>query len=110
MAWIEDVEGLALSAANHRALQRFAWIFGSGLAVSLMAPDSLFPAIISSFTGLSAGILATIALFARENVLAPHLSRWDIAAALYAASLFSGLFVDVDAIDHYLLLEQSRLR
>ena len=109
MAWTDDVEGIALSAANNRALQRFAWIFGAGLALSLIAPDLLFPAMISSFTGLSAGVLATIALFARDNVFAPHLSRWDIAAALYAVSLFFGFFVDLEAIKLHLLLEQNRL-
>jgi hypothetical protein len=109
MAWTEDVEGVALTAANHQALRRFAWIFGSGLALSLIAPDLLFPAMISSFTGLSAGVLATIALFARDNVFAPHLSRWDIAAALYAVSLFSGLFVDLEAINVHLMVEQSPL-
>ncbi len=109
MAWTDEVEAVALSAANHRALRRFAWIFGSGLALALIAPDMFFPALISSFTGLSAGVLATIALFARDNVFAPHLSRWDIAAALYAASLFSGFFVDLDALNMHLMLEQSRL-
>jgi hypothetical protein len=47
-----------------------------------------------------------VALLAREEPLAPHLTRWDIAAALYAASLFAGLFVDVEGVRHYLLMQQ----
>jgi hypothetical protein len=107
---IDEAEALALAAANQSALNRFAWILGAALAVALIAPDLLFPATISSFTCFSAGILATIALFAKDDVFAPHLSRWDVAAALYAVSLFAGFFVDLDALQSHFLLEQNRLR
>ena len=96
----------SLAMVNQRALHRFAWIFGCGLAFALSMPGILFAATVGSFTGLGAGIVATVALLAREEPFAPHLTRWDIAAALYAVSLFAGLFVDIDAVRHYLLMQQ----
>jgi hypothetical protein len=106
----DDSDAIARMAANQRALNRFAWIFGSGLALALSAPPLFFAATISSFTGFGAGILATIALFSRDNVFAPHLTRWDVAAALYATSLFAGMFVDLASIQHHLMMAGSGLR
>lgn len=100
---------VSLAEANQRALHRFAWIFGSGLALALSLPGILFAATFGSFTGLGAGIVATVALLAREEPFAPHFTRWDIAAALYALSLLAGLFVDVDGVRHYLLMQQHGL-
>lgn len=100
----DNGDELALATANQQALGRFAWIFGFGLAISLMVPSAFFAAAISACTGLGAGILATIALLARDDVFAPYLSRWDVAAALYAASLFSGWFIDYEALQLYLTL------
>lgn len=104
MPFTDDRNETARLAANQRALTRFAWIFGCTLALSLTVPDFFFAATISSFTALAAGIIATIALFAREAPFAAHLTRWDIAAALYAVSLFASLFVDLEAISFYLML------
>ncbi len=106
----EDRNTIAWTAANQRAFSRFAWIFGSGLAVALTMPQLFFAATISSFSGLAAGLLATLALFARDDVFAPHLTRWDIAAALYAVSLFAGLFVDLDSLQLQLMLYDRNLR
>ena len=106
-----DDGGLAVQdTANRRALARFAWVFGSGLALSLALPQWFFAAGISSFTALAAGLLATIALFARDDLLAPHLTRWDVAAALYAVSLFAGLFVDRAGVHLALMLHEGGLR
>lgn len=107
MHYTDDSDETARLAANQRAFTRFAWLFGCVLALSLGVPDLFFAATISSFTALAAGIIATIALFAREHLLAPHLSRWDIAAALYAVSLFSGLFVDLEAISLHLTMQET---
>ncbi|HRY24062.1 MAG: hypothetical protein H6852_02250 [Geminicoccaceae bacterium] len=100
------LDEMSLAMVNRRALNRFAWILGCGLALALSLPSILFAATFGSFTGIGAGIVATVALLAREEPLAPHLTRWDIAAALYAASLFAGLFVDVEGVRHYLLMQQ----
>ena len=94
----DDRDLIARQAANQSALNRFAWIFGCGLALSLTVPQLFFAATISSFTALGAGILATIALFSRDDVFAAHLTRWDVAAALYAVSLFAGMFVDLESL------------
>jgi len=102
MHGIDDSDRLALEMANQRALHRFAWMLGLALAFSLVLPSLLFAAAMSSATALGAGVLATIALFARDDIFAPHLSRWDIAAALYAVSLFAGFFVDLDTLQLHL--------
>jgi hypothetical protein len=106
----DDSDMIAREAANQRALNRFAWIFGSGLALSLTVPQLFFAATISSFSALGAGLLATIGLFARDDIFAPHLTRWDVAAALYAVSLFAGLFVDLPGLQLALLLHDSGIR
>ncbi len=106
----DDGDRLARELANQRALNRFAWIFGAGLALSLGVPPLFFAATISSFTALSAGILATIALFGRDSVFAPHLTRWDVAAGLYAISLLAGLFVDLPSLQHALMMHHDQLR
>ncbi|MCB1833496.1 MAG: hypothetical protein KDH19_08670 [Geminicoccaceae bacterium] len=93
--------------ANDLALRRFAWIFGAILLVALGFPHVLFAATISSFLSFAAGILATIALFSREPVLAGHLTRWDVAAALYAASMFAGFFVDIEAVRLFIMEQQA---
>lgn len=103
MQGTDDTNRLALEAANQRALVRFAWIFGCGLGLALAVPQAFFAAAISSITGIAAGIMATIALLGRDNVFAPHLSRWDVAALLYAMSLFTGFFVDLGNIRSHLL-------
>lgn len=107
MQFTDDTSDMARLAANQRALTRFAWVFGCGLALALTVPDFFFAATISSFTALAAGIIATIALLAREDPFTRHLTRWDIAAALYAVSLFAGLFVDLEAISHYMILHKT---
>jgi hypothetical protein len=106
----DDGDLLAQDAANRRALARFAWLFGAGLALSLAVPEWFFAASISSFTALAAGLLATIALFARDEIFAPQLTRWDVAAALYAVSLFAGLFVDRAGVYLALMLHDGGLR
>ncbi|MEZ5824491.1 MAG: hypothetical protein R3C97_07035 [Geminicoccaceae bacterium] len=93
--------------ANDLALRRFAWIFGLILLVALGFPQVLFAATISSFLSFAAGILATIALFSREPVMARYLTRWDVAAALYAASMFAAFFVDAEAVRLFLLEQQA---
>ncbi len=106
----DDGDVLARDAANQRALSRFAWVFGCGLALSLSVPQWFFAASISSFTALAAGLLATIALFARDDdIFAPHLTRWDVAASLYAVSLFAGLFVDRAGVHLALMLHDGGL-
>lgn len=95
------------SPANQIALARFAWIFGAGLAISLSFPPVLFAPTASTILGFSAGVLATVALFAREPVWGPELSRWDVAAALYALSLFIGFFVDIAGVQAYIQAQRA---
>ena len=96
--------------ANELALRRFAWVFGAGLLISLAFPQVLFAATISSFLGFAAGVIATIALFSHEQLWAEHLTMWDVAAALSAASLFAGFFVDLDAVRLFIIEQQMVAR
>ena len=100
-------ERLHENFANELALRRFAWVFGGGLLVALAFPQVLFAATISSFTGFAAGVVATMALFARDPLWVAYLTRWDVAAALYAASLFTGFFVDIDAVQLFLIEQRA---
>lgn len=93
--------------ANQLAFIRFAWIFGAGLAIAMTFPQVLFAATISSVLGFGAGIMATVALFARDSVWSEELTRWDVAATLYASSLFASFFVDQDALRAYLELRHT---
>lgn len=95
------------TVANQLAVVRFAWIFGAGIAIALSFPPILFAATVSTILGFSSGVLATIALFSRESVWSPHLNRWDVAASLYALSLFTGFFVDADGILAYIEAQKA---
>jgi len=98
-----EPEEVECDIANHHALVRLAWIFGAGVFFAMTFPHVLFAATMSSFLGLGAGIIATLALIGRDDIWAPYLTRWDIAAALHAMSLFSGFFVNIDAIRLFML-------
>ena len=98
----------ALPRLNHAALVRFAAIFGAALLLALAAPKVLFAATLSSFLGMAALVLAGMALFARETVWAPHLTRWDIAAGLHLLALFAGFFVDLAAVQDVLQAQAAR--
>jgi len=91
------------TVATERALRRFAWLFGAGLLTALAFPPVLFAATISSFLGFAAGVVSTVALLAREPLWVPWLTRWDVAAALYAASLFAGFFIDIEQVQLFIL-------
>ena len=106
MRGLED-DQLHENFANELALRHFAWVFGGSLLVALAFPQVLFAATISSFTGFAAGVVATLALFARDPLWVGHLTRWDVAAALYAASLFTGFFVDIDAVQLFLIEQRA---
>jgi len=75
--------------------------------VALTFPQVLFAATISSFLSFAAGVIATVALFSREPVHMSYFTWWDVAAALYITSAFSGFFVDVDAVHTFLMEQQA---
>ena len=89
-----------------RALARFAWVFGAALAIAMSFPQPLFAAAMSSVLGFGAGLMATVAIFARDHVWSEELSRWDVAAALYAWSLVAGFFVDIDRVEAFLAAQK----
>lgn len=101
--WDED----DFERANRRALVRFGWILAAALALSLSAPQPLFAATMNAVLAVTAGVVATIALIGFDDVVAPHLTRWDVAAGLYALSLLFGFFVDVRALEAFLLMQRA---
>ena len=97
-----------LPRLNNAAMVRFAVIFGAALLLAMAAPKVLFAATLSSFLGMAALALAGMALFAREPVWAPHLTRWDVAAGLHLLALFAGFFVDLTAVQEFLQAQAAR--
>ncbi|HET6468991.1 MAG TPA: hypothetical protein VFG43_11505 [Geminicoccaceae bacterium] len=93
---------------NSGAMLRFAAIFAVALMLALAAPPVLFAATLSSFLGLAAWVIAGLALFRREPFWPDHLTRWDVAAGLYASSLLVSFFVDVEAVKAFLQTQGAR--
>ena len=107
MGGVDGPEQFESDVANQQALTRLAWIFGAGVLFALTFPHILFAATMSTFLGFGAGIVATLALVGHDEILAPHLTRWDVAAALHCMSLFSGFFVNVEEIRLFMLETSS---
>jgi len=91
------------AAAEDAALRRLAWSLGIGVVLALMMPPPLFAATMSGCLAVASGVMATLALVMREPIWPERLTAWDAAAMLYLLSLFSGFFVDLDAIQAFLL-------
>ncbi len=98
----------AIEAANGTAYRRFAFILGGGLVFAFCFPQVLFSLTFGMFLSLGSGVVGVLAFLAREPVWSRHLTRWDVAAGLYALSLLAGFFVDYDAV-HLFVLEQQTL-
>lgn len=90
------------ASADQVALYRLAWFIGVALMLALIAPAPLFAATMSSMLGLASLVLALGALVLREQALAPHLTRWDVAAILYLLSVAFGWFVDEAVVEEFL--------
>ncbi len=65
--------------------------------LALPQPSALLAPVFSGYLLAAAVAAAFWGLLTRQNMLAPHLTRWDQAAMLLAASLFAGFFVDPEA-------------
>ena len=90
----EPQEEQQRQARNNHALLRFAILLGVALAIASAAPGALFAASFSTFLFVFALGSAISASFVREPVLAPNLTRWDVAAGLMALSILAKAFVD----------------
>lgn len=90
------------SAADRAALARLAWFIGLALVLALIGPPELFGATFSAFLGAGALAVSLSATILREPVWAAHLTRWDMAAVLYALGTLFGWSVDRDAVRQFL--------
>ncbi|MEI8394830.1 MAG: hypothetical protein WCF85_08855 [Rhodospirillaceae bacterium] len=90
--------GQDFSAVNDQSLIRVGLTFAVCMLMASTAPLGLVFAILNGLLAACAIMALAVAAVLRDRVFAPHLTRWDEAAALAAASLISGWFVDPDAV------------
>lgn len=82
---------------NRAMLRGAALIMALCLALALPQPDALIAPMFSGYLFAAAGAAMLWGLFTRKAPTAPHLTHWDQAALLLAASLFAGFFTDPEA-------------
>ncbi|MEQ8603828.1 MAG: hypothetical protein RIB45_10950 [Marivibrio sp.] len=82
---------------NRAILRGTALIMALCLAFALPQPDALIAPMFSGYLFAAAGAAMLWGLFTRKAPTAPHLTHWDQAALLLAASLFAGFFTDPEA-------------
>ena len=82
---------------NRAILRGTALIMAICLAFALPQADALIAPMFSGYLFAAAGAAMLWGLFTRTVPTAPHLTHWDQAALLLAASLFAGFFTDPDA-------------
>lgn len=82
---------------NRAILRGTALIMAICLAFALPQADALIAPMFSGYLFAAAGAAMLWGLFTRTAPTAPHLTHWDQAALLLAASLFAGFFTDPEA-------------
>lgn len=102
MSSYRDLDDPPARLATEAAIRRLALILSVVVFLALSFPPILFAATLSSLLAIAAGCVATVGLLKRDGLWADYLTSWDIAAALYAFSLFAGFFVDLEAIQVFL--------
>ncbi|KAA5605742.1 hypothetical protein F1188_08955 [Roseospira marina] len=90
--------GRGNSAMNTASLLRLGLFGAFALLVASTMPPTLMLATFQSLVWIGAIVSALVAAFRGEALQAPHLTRWDEAAVLMAASLLMGAFVDHKAV------------
>jgi hypothetical protein len=82
---------------NRAILRGTALIMALCLGFALTQPDALIAPMFSGYLFAAAGAAMLWGVLTRKVPTAPHLTHWDQAALLLAASLFAGFFTDPDA-------------
>ncbi len=82
---------------NAAILRSTALMLTLCLAFALPQPDALLAPLFSGYLFAASGASLLWGVFTRPPVFARHLTHWDQALFLLAASLFAGLFTDPDA-------------
>ena len=83
---------------NAQSATRLAIIMAICFALSAMAPPGLVLATFSSLLFVGAMVSMLAGTLRREPLFAPHLTRWDEAAAFLIASIVTAWLVDVDQV------------
>lgn len=102
-----ETRSVAVGSDLNAAVLRLALIFAVAAFAASLAPAPLVLPTLSALLNTTAFIVAFMAAIARQPLWADGITRWDEAALLLAASLFTGMFVDVAAIEA-LLAEASQ--
>jgi len=87
------------ASRNQQSVTRLGLMLVMTAGLALTSPQPLIAVVFSSMTLVGAMIIGAFALLRSEKVHAPHFTRWDEAAALFAMSLLSGQFIDAAAVD-----------
>lgn len=85
-------------ARNNMALLRFGLMLGVAILIASAVEAAFFAPTLSSFLFIFAVGSGLAAAFAREPVLAEHLTRWDQAAGLMLLSLLAKAFIDPEVL------------
>jgi len=83
---------------NRQSLVRLAMMIGFAVMIAAASPAALAVAAFSSLLLLGSLVASGFAMFGGERPSAPHFTRWDEAAALFALSMLAGFFVDPAAV------------
>ncbi len=94
----EPFQGMDADQHNTASFLRFGALFALAFFFASTAPNDLVVASLSSLLFLGALGTVLVAVVTGQVVRAPHLTRWDEAAALMALSVLSGWFVDEVAV------------
>lgn len=85
------------ASRNTAILRSTALMMALCMAFALPQPDALMAPLFSTYLFAAAGAGLLWGLITRPPIRAPHLTHWDQAAFLVAASLFAGFFTDPEA-------------
>jgi hypothetical protein len=94
-----DGRGPDLVAINHQCLIRFGLAFAVSLVAASTAPPGLALASLNALLFLCSAVAAAVAGVLGDQPFAPHLTRWDEAAALATASMVLDWFIDPRAVE-----------
>ena len=98
-----EVVAIDLSKVNDQTIIRCGLIMAIGLLIASTSPPGLAMPMFSGILFINFILSAAIALFVREKMLSPHLTRWDEAAAYFVTSWVVCWLVDPAALSAAML-------
>ncbi len=91
-------DGVDPRQRNQESLVRVGLMTALAVFFAALMPPVQMAAMATSLLQIGAFVSIVMAARQGERLGAPHLTRWDEAAALMLASMLAGTFVDPDAV------------